>query len=331
MDPQLHVMSSVIDRVNERARTGVDNPQIWPTGFPILDEVLDGGFRAGNLILLAGPAGQGKTTMSLQIARNAAAQGRAVAYFCYEHDPDVLLQKFVSLEVGELYDHHAPNQDVVRRVFENTEATPGGLETRLMENPPIAEAFRYLLKYENNLYIHRSTGSTTTHEVIYNAVQEVMQHCGQPPLVIIDYLQKVKVDGGLVEDERVTLTVEALKDMAITLHVPVLALSAADKEGLQAGKRMRAQHLRGSTALAYECDVMLIINSKYDVVSRQHLDYGASNLERYKSFSVVSVEKNRNGRAGIDMEFKKRFEQNRFETDGSVVKDTLVDERLVLE
>lgn len=269
--------------------------------------------------------------MSLQIARNAAAAGRVVAYFCYEHDAEVLLQKITSLEVGELYDHQAPNQDVVRRVFESTEATPGGLETRLMENPQIAEAFKYVLKYENNLFIHRSTGSTTTMEVIYNAVQEVQAATGQPPLVVIDYLQKVKVPGGLIEDERVTLTVEALKDMAITLHVPVLALSAADKQGLEAGKRMRAQHLRGSTALAYECDVMLIINSKYDVVSRQHLVYGASNLERYKGFSVVSVEKNRNGRAGIDLEFKKRFEQNRFETDGTLVKDTLVDERLVLE
>jgi replicative DNA helicase len=124
--------------------------------------------------------------------------------------------------------------------------------------------------------------------------------------------------------------VEDLKDLAIMHQVPVLAISASDKGGLLSGKRMRAHHLRGSTALAYECDVLLILNSKYDIVSRQHLVY-AANAETFRQWTVLSVEKNRNGRAGIELEFRKHFEQNRFDPDGGVVREQLVDERLVLE
>jgi hypothetical protein len=43
------------------------------------------------------------------------------------------------------------------------------------------------------------------------------------------------------------------------------------------------------------------------------------------------VEKNRNGRAGVDLEFLKRFDQSRFETTGRQVTEQLVDERVFVE
>jgi len=45
------------------------------------------------------------------------------------------------------------------------------------------------------------------------------------PLVVVDYLQKVYVPKMPVEDERATVVVEGLKDLALDLEVPVLALS----------------------------------------------------------------------------------------------------------
>jgi replicative DNA helicase len=294
--------------------------------------VLDGGLRGGNLILLAGPQGQGKTTMALQVARNAAANGQAVVYFCYEHDPEVLLGRLVSLEAGLRYQGQAPNQDRFRHLFEDPAPTPDGLVGRLQELPTATEALQAVLDYQDHFHLHRSTGNTTNIKVIAEAVEQVRRTTGQSPLVVVDYLQKVKVpDASPVEDERVTIVVEDLKDLAIEHAVPIVAISAADKTGLTPGKRMRAQHLRGSTALAYESDVMLILNNKYDLVSRQHLVYGVGNAERFRQWAVVSIEKNRNGRAGLDLEFRKHFEQNRFDPVGGLVREQLVDERLVLE
>jgi replicative DNA helicase len=332
MDPELHSLASVIERTDARARSGAGLVQIWPTGFELLDEILDGGLRSGNLILLAGPQGQGKTTLALQAARNIAVSGRQVIYFCFEHEPEVLLERLVALEAGILLEGDAPSQERIRRAFEGEEATEGGLMARLEDLPNAVEALKRVMEYQENLHIHRSTGSATTVGVIANAVHQVKASGGPAPLIIVDYLQKVKVqDGSNVEDERVTVVVEDLKDLAIVHGIPVLAISAADKTGLQSGRRMRAQHLRGSTALAYESDVMLILNNKYDIVSRQHLVYGVGNAERFRQWAVVTIEKNRNGRAGLDLEFRKRFDQNRFETKGRLVTEQLIDERLILE
>jgi replicative DNA helicase len=329
VDPELHSLADVLERVDERARLGAEATYLWPTGFSLLDDVLDGGLRGGNLILLAGPQGQGKTTMALQVARNVASSGQAVLYFCYEHDPEVLLGRLVSLEAGIRYQGQAPNQDRFRRLFEDPAPTPDGLVGRLQTLPTATEALQAVLRYEDHFHVHRSTGSATNIKVIAEAVEQVRRATGQSPLVIVDYLQKVKAESA-IESERATEVVEDLKDLAIMHQVPVLAISASDKAGLLSGKRMRAHHLRGSTALAYECDVLLILNSKYDIVSRQHLVF-AANAETFRQWVVLSVEKNRNGRAGVELEFRKHFEQNRFDPEGALVREQLVDERLVLE
>jgi replicative DNA helicase len=331
VDPELHSISAVIARADARVKAGDTSTRVWPTGFGLLDEVLDGGFRSGNLILLAGPQGQGKTTLALQVARNAARDGRAVVYFCFEHDPEVLLERLIALEAGELVDGNGPSQTKIRRAFEARAPTPGGLMDRLSDVAYAADALERVRKYDELLHIYRSTGTATTVGVIASAIDDVRSATGQAPMVIVDYLQKVKViDGSMVEDERVTIVVEQLKDLAIENGVPVVAIAAADKAGLNAGLRMRAQHMRGSTALAYEADVLLILSSKYDLVARQHLVFGVGNAERFRQWAILTVEKTRNGRAGIDLEYRQRFDQTRFDPAGRAVHEQLIDERLVL-
>jgi replicative DNA helicase len=147
------------------------------------------------------------------------------------------------------------------------------------------------------------------------------------PLVVVDYLQKVRVPGDHAsEDERVTVVVEGLKDLALETELPVLAIVASDKAGLDG--RTRLHHLRGSTALAYEADVALLLNDKFAVVARHHLMYGTTNAEHYKSWAVCSVEKNRSGRAGVELEFRKRFEHGHLDPAGGHVAEQLVDDRI---
>jgi replicative DNA helicase len=150
---------------------------------------------------------------------------------------------------------------------------------------------------------------------------------------VVDYLQKVAVKGGRPDDEMalVTTIAEGLKDLALDQDVPVLAVVAADKEGLAAGKRLRINNLRGSSALAYEPDVVLIMNEKYDVVARHHLVYDIGNAERFHNWAVISIEKNRSGPDRVDIEFMKRFDQGRFDEAGRRVSEQLVDERVFMD
>jgi replicative DNA helicase len=301
--------------------------RIWPTGFPLLDDTLGGGLRAGALNVLAGPQGQGKTTMSLQIARNAVAAGRAAIFFSFELDAEALLQRLIALESGLIGGITAPGLTQVRGAFEGQDGV-GGLPERLAGTAGI-EAIMRIQGYADRLVVHRSTTTATDIPTIAAAVKEVHGETGQPPLVIVDYLQKVKFDDARLSDEEsITKITEQLKDLAIDFEAPVLAVAAADKQGLEPGQRMRARHLRGGTALAYEPDVVLIMNTKSDVVARNHLLFDVNGLDRYREWTVISVEKNRQGHDGVELEFRKRFAQGRFETQGKLVAEQLVEERL---
>ncbi len=91
MDPKLTLASDVLERVDRRLLDPESAAPLWPTGFPLLDEALDGGLRAGTLNLLAGAQGEGKTTLVLQMARCSARSGRPVVFVSFELEAETLL------------------------------------------------------------------------------------------------------------------------------------------------------------------------------------------------------------------------------------------------
>jgi replicative DNA helicase len=333
VDLTLESLSGVLEQADYRVRAGSHaEARVWPTGFDILDINLSGGFRSGELVLIGGPQGLGKTTWALQVARNVARAGRSVVMFSFEHDLQTLLVRLVALEAGILGGQEAPSLNRVRQTFEGADGLTGSLTERLADTEGGAKAIEIVQEYADRLVLHRSTGSSTGLEAIADAIGKVEEETGQLPLVVVDYLQKVHVPGGIHDDsERVTAVVEGLKDLALDHDVPVLAVVAADKEGITAGKRLRVNNLRGSSALAYEADTVLLLNHKFDVVARHHLVYNTGNVERFKQWAVLTIEKNRNGKTAVDMEFYKRFDQARFETEGRIVTEQLVDERVFVE
>lgn len=330
VDAKLQSLSDVLQRAEDRLATRDDSvSRLWPTGFDPLDHHLTGGFRAGELVLLAGPQGLGKTTWALQVGRNVARTGRPVAYFCFEHDPQSLLEKLVALEAGEVGGFDAPDLRHVRTAFEARDRRSLGIADRLDAHKGGAEGVHRVRKYSDSYHLHRSSGRSTGIDEITAVVEDIRATTGVGPLVVVDYLQKVHVPGGsLIEDERITVAVEGLKDLALDQHIPVLAISAGDKEGIASGRRMRSSHLRGSSALAYEADTVLILNNKFDVVARHHLVYDLGSAEKFRSWAVLSIEKNRSGVDKVDMEFRTRFDHSRFEQEGRLVTEQLIDERV---
>ena len=278
-------------------------------------------------VLLGGPAGHGKTTLGLQMARNVVAAGASALVFSYEHDSHTLLERLISMEAAERRPRarwpesstcvsrwRTPSTAV--RSARSSAACAGG-----------TRAHAALVGYGDRLQIHESSGATTTLEQVWAAVDRVTKATGQAPFVLLDYIQKLPVDRA-EESDRITAAAEGLKDLALSARVPVLAISAADKAAHAAGHRMRTHDLRGSSALAYEADVVLIVNDKVDVVSREHLVYDLGNIQRFRGWSVVSVEKNRHGKAHVELEFAKDFEHGRFHTAGQEIAERLIDDRV---
>jgi replicative DNA helicase len=331
MDTKLTPFMEILERADLRLRSDEPEACFWPTGFGLLDDAIGGGLRAGSLSLLAGPQGEGKSTFALQIARNAVVAGRSAIYFSYELEAEQLLQKLVAMEAGEMDDLDAPNLSQIRAVFEGTGGGDGGLVDRIQTLPNGVQALLQVHSYAERFVAYRSTAIHTTIDVIASAIKEVAVRTGQVPLVVVDYLQKVCEPEGNDENEKITRITERLKDLSIEFGCPVLAVAAADREGLEPGSRMRARHMRGSTALAYEPDLVLVLNTKSDIVARHHLVYDGEAASRFRDWSVLTIEKNRSGHDGAELEFRKRFEQGRFDTVGKAVSETLVDERVFTE
>jgi replicative DNA helicase len=147
-------------------------------------------------------------------------------------------------------------------------------------------------------------------------------------VLFVDYLQKIPLQPEpSSESEKVTRTVEGLKDLALEHHMPVVLLSAVDAEGMRAS-RLRMFHLRGSSAIAFESDVVVMMNSKEKAISKVHLTYDAVRARDFRNWAVFSIEKNRGGPNLVDLEHRKDFVHFRFEPEGGMVSEKLVDERL---
>jgi replicative DNA helicase len=333
MSDELYSLDDVLAATDRRLEAGLSAAaRVTPTGFHPLDTYLSGGLRAGELTLLGGPQGLGKTTMALQILRNVVVSGGTGIYFSFEHDPATVLERFISIEAASRYGIDAVPLRRIREAMESLDGHSGGLVDRLTNTPGGAEAVDAVSRYANRLHIHRASGGVTDLRAIRSLVDQVITETGTAPVVVVDYLQKVPVlEHHLSEEDRITAVAQGLKDLALEREVAMFAVVASDKEGIASGRRMRVHHLRGAAALAYEADVVLVINDKYDVVARHHLVFDVGNAERFRDFAVITIEKNRTGIDRVDLEFRKRFEQGRFETEGAPVGEQLVDERVFVE
>ncbi len=329
MADDLFSVSEALEQVDAALVTGRQAAaKVFPTGFPLLDTYLGGGLRAGELALLGGPQGLGKTAFVLQTARHLANLGEAVLVMSYEHGPVTLLERLVAIEAGDTVGTEGAPLRRIRESLEGRGPRSATLEERLAGTTGGAEAVSALRSYRDRLMLHRSSGVSTGLPQIRAALEAARQRSDRRPLLVVDYLQKVHVPGRLTDDERAAEIVAGLKDLALEFAVPVLAVAAAGEEGIRPGHRVRAAHLRGSAALAYEPDVILIMNEKYDVVARHHLVYDTRSVDRYRDYVVLSIEKNRSGLARIDLQLRKRLDQSRFERDVEGVTEELVDERL---
>ncbi|HET7056886.1 MAG TPA: DnaB-like helicase C-terminal domain-containing protein [Thermomicrobiales bacterium] len=306
-----------------------------PTGFDVLDHWIGNGLRQGELLLLGGAPGVGKTTFCLQIARNIAAGGHAnVLYACYEHPEEYVLNRLL---VQETIDPGAPlaagglTLEELQLLSAEIAMTNGGggfYET-LRDHPAGARATSAIDEYAGRFHLVANAARENGIRTLQALVAEHRARSDEPLVLFVDYLQKVEPAWGDVtdEDERVTEVVQALKQMALEHNVAIVAIAASDKSGIEA-PRLRFRHLRGSSALLYEADIAVIMNDKWSIIDRDHIVFNQHKAQQYRDWVVCTVEKNRGGRNLVEIEFMKRFEYCCFNPRGGRVTERLYEERI---
>jgi replicative DNA helicase len=271
--------------------------------------------------------------MALQMARNVASGGQAnVLYICFEHDEQYLLNRLIAMESALAHLPHKTGaikiQDVRKEIL-GTWMAEGEANAQMANNPRLRPSMDRIARYGQNLFLMRGSQTASTIDNIRKLVQEHRKLSGDRRLVLfVDYLQKVpQIPEPENETEKVTYLVNGLKDIALSEDVPTVCIVAADKEGLKAS-RLRNFHLRGSSAINYEADIILILNEKYHIVAKVNIEFNPYQAQRFRDWVVISVEKNRGGQDNVDLEFEKHFEFSCFDPNGRTVQEKLIEERL---
>ncbi|MEN6478178.1 MAG: DnaB-like helicase C-terminal domain-containing protein [Anaerolineales bacterium] len=303
-----------------------------PTGFLPLDEVIGGGLRAGELVVLGGPTGVGKTILALQMARNVALadSGAHALYICYEHEPEHLLSRLLCLESASFLP--LDQALTIKRIDEITMNTAGGVGpiAALQASRRYSAVVEAVLAYADRLHLVRPGRMSTTLSAIEEWTVALGRATEAPLLVVIDYVQKVGTNEPiLAEDERMTNVIQGLKSIALDTGARVVAVAAADRTALRS-PRIRLSDLRGSSAVQYEADIGLVINNKQAIVSREHLLNDPVKGEQMRGWVVLSVEKNRAGLATVDIEHRLDAPHFCLDPQGQFVRERLIDQHVVM-
>ncbi|MDE2041047.1 MAG: replicative DNA helicase [Patescibacteria group bacterium] len=244
-----------------------------PTGFADIDNKL-AGFQKSDLIILAARPSMGKTSLALDIARNAAVDHKVpVAIFSLEMSSQQLVDRMLAAEsrvdAWKLRTGHFDKLSA----HDDFKAISDAMG-RLSEAP---------------IYIDDQPGNNI---LKMRAVARRLKNEKGLGLVVVDYLQlMVPTAAGRYNDnlvQQVTEISRSLKNLARELEVPVLALSQLSRAVEQRGGKPRLSDLRDSGSIEQDADVVMFIHRESDQ------DQGGRKEE-----AEILIEKHRNGPTGM--------------------------------
>ena len=249
------------------------------SSFRGLDEFLDG-FQRSDLVIIAGRPSMGKTSLALNIARNAAVeQGACVALFSLEMANEALAQRLVASESGinlrKLRFEHQMESDE-RRLFNAI----GVLSEApiYVDDSPMLRVMEMRSK-ARRLYYERGID-----------------------LIIVDYLQLMQGEGRGGENrvQEISYITRSLKALARELNVPVIAVSQLSRavEG-RTSHRPQLSDLRESGSIEQDADVVLFIyRDEYYYPTEEDWLAQFPDKDYPEGIAQVIVAKHRNGPTG---------------------------------
>ena len=100
MPTSRELLTTVLHRLADDERPPAAAPDLITTGYPSLDRLLAGGMRRGELTVVLGDFGSGKTALALGIAIRAAVAGHHVLILTHESSIERCWERLVTAESG---------------------------------------------------------------------------------------------------------------------------------------------------------------------------------------------------------------------------------------
>ena len=224
------VAGNVIDTLQEAIERGTNMTGI-PTGWRYLDKYV-GGWNKGNMVVIAGRPGSGKTAIALTLAMDASN-------FC-----KVL---FISLEMSK--------EEIAKRYLSNiAEIENYKIRSAKLTVNELHNASRLLMNQNTDLYIDDGSNAD-----INEIVGKIKLHKAKHGLniVFIDYMQLIKSHQKVREQEIAHIS-RTLKLLAKELEITIVALAQLSRETeKRADKKPLLSDLRESGQIEQDADIIL--------------------------------------------------------------------------
>ena len=252
---------------------GKEHKPYMLTGFTVLDNVIIGLQRSALIVLAARPS-VGKTSLALNITRNAALNQKAcVALFSLEMSQDEVAHRLLSSE------SNISSQRVQLGNFTEEE------ERRILEvSGTLSEAPVYV-------------DDSPQLRVIEIRSKARRLHFEHPiDLIIIDYLQLIRGEGRTENRvQELSEITRSLKALAKELNVPVLAVSQLSRAvEMRISHKPQLSDLRDSGSIEQDADVVLFIHREEKYYNEE--EWAKHSPEPYpRGIADVIIAKNRNG------------------------------------
>ena len=244
------------------------------TGYVDLDRLL-GGLQRSDLIILAARPSFGKSTLALNMARNAAGSGAVVGIFSLEMSREQLVLRMLASEAS--VDSHRLRLGVHRRDEEQRLADSIGALSDL------------------SMYIDDSPLQTIAE--IRSKSRRLHMEQGGVDLLIVDYLQLMQGVGR--QNNRVqelSDITRSLKGMARDLNVPLIAISQLSRATEhRATHRPQLSDLRDSGSIEQDADVVAFIYRDDMVYTEEDWERQFADRKYPRNIAEIIVAKHRNG------------------------------------
>lgn len=307
----------------------IQTPAFAPikTGMRDFDNLLAGGFRPQELVILGGAPGIGKTAFTQQLFEGIAAQGMPVLYFNLEMSRQQLFARSIARLTSKDGVAVTPAQ-----VTDNSEWTVEQGKAIEAVCRRYAQEVAPFISY--NPLAGRPAGLGAILATMTAAAEQARRDGTAPPAVVLDYLQLVEGDDKQEQAEVTKKAVKALKDYAIRYATFVFVITANNRESNKTGQAT-VDSGRDTSAIEYTADTMLQLTYRASVVPQEREVYDdraqkykkkwttlppAAILEmedeferlRLKSDIILRVVKKRNGEPGRSMRFYFNGASSRF-------------------
>lgn len=241
------------------------------TGFPSVDRWLGGGIRRGDLVVLGGDVGSGKSALALAMALRMAQAGTSVALLTGEMTPERVMERALAVEGRVRVDDLRTGKldDLAR-------AGVGAAAVRLRDASPHVEPL-----------------PSASLDALRARVRDLACQ-----VIVVDSLQSLAIGDG-PQDELLARAVRALKSAALDMDVTVLVTAQLPRwERARQDPRPALEDFGALGAVKEHADVVLAIYRE-EMYTPGHGVEGATEL---------LVRKNRNGTTGyVDLYFYKQW------------------------